>query len=250
MYTAIGKDILHDPCHISESKSATPAVAPSKTGLVNNTKSSKRRSNPTDDKADDKDIRPAPGDPKSLVPLLRKSKVYDDSRKANSNEPHGPRHMESAKPAAAPSTTKGSKKRVSHTEEEADDKGISAAPGGPKAPVPPLKKSRININDDPRKAIFSKPHGPHLTRESESAKPAAAPSKTAVASKGSKKRSSLTDNEADNEGIGPAPASGQPKTPVPPLKKPRVSKNENALKDKPQPLRRTGAVTFIFKLKC
>jgi hypothetical protein len=44
-------------------------------------------------------------------------------------------------PAATPSASKGSKKRANPTDDE------SAAPDGPKTPVPPMKKKRSNKGD-------------------------------------------------------------------------------------------------------
>jgi hypothetical protein len=85
----------------------------------------------------------------------------------------------------------------------------------------------------PRQILIAprqKPAAPHQ-------KPVAALSKA-----GSKKRSSAT----DDEGITTA---DDPKTPVPPQKKPRINKNDahKGNTSQPQPIRRSGNVSLILK---
>lgn len=130
-----------------------------------------------------------------------------------------------------PAQKQGTKRNSDQLEKE-DNKSIAA----------PSKKLKTT-----EEAPMSTPVRVAPRPVSKGKKPAAAQSKAGDHGKISKKRSILP--VTDDEGIT---TPEDPKTPAPPLKKPRVNKNDQPSKGKPQkgkpqPIRRTGIISLILK---
>lgn len=121
------------------------------------------------------------------------------------------------------------------------------------APRPRSTSARVAPHQKPASATRQKSASTTTRQKPTSATPhqkPAAPSQNSVPApsniiKNPKKRSNLTDDAIPED----------PKTPAPLQKKPRVNKNdstapeENSKTRKPQPIRRTGNVSFGFKCR-
>ena len=81
---------------------------------------------------------------KSTSVPLKKAKTSDKADKSTSKSAIAP-HQKKCAPAAAPSTSKGSRKRRANL---TDDEGTAL--DDPKTPIPPLKKSRSSKGDKPQ----------------------------------------------------------------------------------------------------
>jgi hypothetical protein len=195
---------------------------------------------------------------------------------ASKDIPHGSRHT--GEPRSADADTVGNGGKVSDGAGNAVKKNTSGAiretvvkpaqkqgtkrktdnqpeTEGKKSTLAPLKKAKTT-EEAPLKltapvAPRQTPVAPHQTPVAPRQiliaprqKPAAPHQKpvAALSKAGSKKRSSST----DDEGITIA---DDPKTPVPPQKKPRINKNDahKGNTSQPQPIRRSGNVSLILK---
>ena len=169
---------------------------------------------------------------------------------ANEDTPQGPRQNRESESMKA-NTNNAQAAKASEGDDNRGTKITSNTT--PKAVEPAQKQgTKRKTNDqleterDNSKSISIPPKKAKTTKEAlpkstSARRPAAVPSST---SKSSKKRSSPT----DNEDVATAPQD--PKTPAPPLKKPRVNENDDAHKGKmrkSQPLRRSGIVNLILK---